>query len=77
MSSMTPNTYSTQLRVNYIEGANNCIDGEHKICVTIADGVYDAMSENLKQLRVEVIYQNEYRKSKGSIFLIGIRGCRK
>ena len=51
-------------------GVYHCIDGEHKICVTIADGVYDAMSENQKQLRVEVIYQNEYRKSKGRIFLL-------
>lgn len=30
----------------------------------ISDGMYDAMNENLQQLRVEVIYQNEYRKSK-------------
>jgi len=43
------------------------LDGEHKICVTISDGVFNAMKEELQQLRVEVTYQNEYRKSKDKI----------
>ena len=41
------NVFNTTMRKD-LKFSLNFIDGEHKICVSLTDGVYAAMNENLK-----------------------------
>ena len=44
---------------------NSTQNGEYRLCISLTDGVFKAVEAEMKQIKVEFKYQNEFRKGRG------------
>jgi hypothetical protein len=43
---------------------NSTQNGEYRLCISLTDGVFKAVEADMKQIKVEFKYQNEFRKGR-------------
>ena len=53
---------------------NSTQNGEYRLCISLTDGVFKAVEAEIKQIKVEFRYQNEFRKGRCIPLILCIAG---
>jgi hypothetical protein len=53
---------------------NSTQNGEYRLCISLTDGVFKAVEAEIKQIKVDFRYQNEFRKGTRISLILSIAG---
>lgn len=53
---------------------NSTQNGEYRLCISLTDGVFKAVEAEIKQIKVDFRYQNEFRKGRCIRLILSIAG---